>query len=73
MRPFVFWDGAQPARRVRVQFEGGTVTALRDAQGEELPLARLEPLPIGGIYPAGNEDRVLVRLADVPHAPRAAS
>ena len=30
------------------------------------PLARLEPLAIGGIYPAGNEDRVLVRLGDVP-------
>jgi len=27
---------------------------------------RLEPLPIGGIYPANNEDRVLVRLAEVP-------
>jgi penicillin-binding protein 1B len=39
---------------------------LRDATGGELALARLEPLPIGGIYPAGNEDRVLVRLADVP-------
>jgi penicillin-binding protein 1B len=65
-RPFVFWDGPQPARRLRVAFEGRAVAALRDAQGAELPLARLEPLPIGGIYPAGNEDRVLVRLAQVP-------
>ena len=62
MRPFVFWDGAQPAKRVRVVFEGGKVVSLRDAQGAELPLARLEPLLIGGIYPANNEDRVLVRL-----------
>src|SRR5918998_23832 len=23
LRPFVFWDGAQPARRVRLAFEGG--------------------------------------------------
>jgi penicillin-binding protein 1B len=66
VRPFVFWDGAQPAKRVRVAFEGGRVTALRDGKGAELPLARLDPLPIGGIYPANNEDRVLVRLADVP-------
>src|SRR5437764_1950585 len=29
-------------------------------------LARLEPLAIGGIYPANNEDRVLVRLSEVP-------
>src|ERR1700694_4469415 len=66
LRPFVFWDGVQPAKRLSVTFEGGTVTALRDAEGAELPLARLEPLPIGGIYPANNEDRVLVRLGEVP-------
>src|SRR6266849_2664906 len=66
LRGFVFWDGPQPAKRLRVAFEGGTVTALRDAGGAELPLARLEPLPIGGIYPANNEDRVLVRLSEVP-------
>jgi penicillin-binding protein 1B len=66
LRPFVFWDGRQPAKRVNVIFDGAKVAALRDAGGAELPLARLEPLPIGGIYPAGNEDRVLVRLADVP-------
>src|SRR6266571_8843277 len=66
LRPFVFWDGPQPAKRLRVAFDGGTVTALRDAGGAELPLVRLEPLPIGGIYPANNEDRVLVRLAEVP-------
>jgi penicillin-binding protein 1B len=65
-RPFVFWDGPQPARRLQVSFDGQAVSALHDAQGGELPLARLEPLPIGGIYPAGNEDRVLVRLNQVP-------
>ncbi|HEX2199323.1 MAG TPA: penicillin-binding protein 1B [Burkholderiales bacterium] len=65
-RPFVFWDGPQPARRVQVAFDGRAVAALRDDQGATLPLARLEPLPIGGIYPAGNEDRVLVRLKQVP-------
>jgi len=66
LRPFVFWDGPQPARQVRLAFEGGALAALTDAEGREVPLARLEPLPIGGIYPAGNEDRVLVRLAEVP-------
>jgi len=66
LRPFVFWDGAQPAKRVRVRFDGNKVAALHDANGRELPLARLEPLPIGGIYPANNEDRVLVRVTQVP-------
>ena len=66
LRPFVFWDGPQPARRLRVTFDGGKVSALRDGEGRNLDLARLEPLPIGGIYPANNEDRVLVRLDEVP-------
>ena len=66
LRPFIFWDGKQPAKRVSVVFEQGKVASLRDAAGAELALARLEPLAIGGIYPAGNEDRILVRLADVP-------
>jgi penicillin-binding protein 1B len=66
LRAFVFWDGAQPARQVRLAFDGGVVSALSDTEGREVALARVEPLPIGGIYPAGNEDRVLVRLAEVP-------
>lgn len=65
-RPFVFWDGPQAAKRIRVSFDGKTVARVADAEGKDLPLARLEPLPIGGIYPAGNEDRVLVRLSEVP-------
>jgi penicillin-binding protein 1B len=49
-----------------VAFDGGTVRTVQDAEGRDLPLARLEPLPIGGIYPANNQDRALVRLAEVP-------
>ncbi len=66
LRPFVFWDGPQPAMRVSVAFENGAAASVRDASGRDLPLVRLEPLPIGGIYPANNEDRVLVRLGEVP-------
>jgi penicillin-binding protein 1B len=66
MRPFVFWDGLQEPRRIRVGFDGLKVASVRDAQGRDVALARLEPMPIGGIYPAGNEDRVLVRLSEVP-------
>jgi penicillin-binding protein 1B len=67
VRPFQFWDGPQAARRVRVNFDANMVTKVQDAAGSELALARLEPLPIGGIYPANNEDRVLVRLSEVPN------
>ena len=65
-RPFVFWDGAQPAQRLLVRFADGKLVEVTDRQGAPVPLARLEPQAIGGIYPAGNEDRVLVRLAQVP-------
>jgi len=66
VRPFRFWDGAQNALRVRVNFAASGVQKVQDGQGLDLPLARLEPLPIGGIYPGNNQDRVLVRLAEVP-------
>ncbi len=65
-RPFVFWDGLQAPKRIKVSFEDSKVSGVADAQGKSVSLARLEPLPIGGIYPAGNEDRVLVRLSEVP-------
>src|SRR5258706_644184 len=48
VRPFVFWDGMQPARRVRVAFEGGTVTAVQDAAGRGLRLPCPEPPTISG-------------------------
>ncbi|MGH7551639.1 MAG: transglycosylase domain-containing protein, partial [Longimicrobiales bacterium] len=66
LRPFVYWDGPQPAMRILVTFENGAAASVRDASGRDLPLVRLEPLAIGGIYPANNEDRVLVRLDEVP-------
>jgi len=65
-RGFRFWDGEEPARRLRVAFAATRVQTVRDEQGAEVALARLEPVHIGGIYPAHNEDRILVRVSDVP-------
>src|SRR5688500_7867603 len=42
LRPFTFWDGRQPAKRVSVSFEQNKVVSLREAGGSELALARLE-------------------------------
>jgi penicillin-binding protein 1B len=66
-RPFTFWDEAQPALPLQADFDGthmGTLTH-RDT-GKPVTLARLDPVLIGGIYPAHNEDRVLVRFDEIP-------
>jgi penicillin-binding protein 1B len=66
-RPFVFADGPQKAVALRVEFANGQVRALIDrGDSNPLHLVRLEPALIGGIYPGKNEDRVLVKLDDVP-------
>lgn len=67
VRSFSFWDGAQPEQKIRVLFENRYITGLTDlASRKKIDLTRLDPIPIGGIYPAQNEDRVLVRLNQVP-------
>lgn len=67
-RDFAFWDGLQPTQRLRVEFADGAVAKLQERVGEDkdIPLLRLEPPQIGGIYPGHNEDRDLLRLAQVP-------
>ncbi|NQX88899.1 MAG: penicillin-binding protein 1B [Halioglobus sp.] len=64
-RGFVFPGEREPARRVRVEISGRRVSAL-SAGGDNIDLMRLDPVHIGGIYPQHGEDRVLVRLEDLP-------
>ena len=69
-RDFVYGDGPQPAQHLRIEFAEGTV-ALLQVRGDsdvDLPLLRMEPPLIGGIYPGHNEDRELVRIDQVPKA-----
>ena len=64
-REFVFWDGPDPARRIDVTLNGGRIERLQ-VDGADQGLIRLEPQYIGGIFPAHNEDRELVKLDQVP-------
>ncbi|OBS10506.1 penicillin-binding protein 1B [Acidihalobacter prosperus] len=60
-------DGNEPSRQLRVRFAGGRITALEDAaSGQPVALARLAPLLIAKIYPRSHEDRILVRMNDMP-------
>ncbi|MBF7730435.1 penicillin-binding protein 1B [Pseudomonas sp. N040] len=65
-RGFQFYEGAEPAQKVRVRFSGNYVAELSRANGGKLAVARLEPLLMGGLYPAHNEDRVLIQLDQAP-------
>lgn len=66
-RAFQFWDGHESAKRLRIRFRNGSVSGLENVKGgPAVDLVRLDPIRIASIYPKHNEDRVLVRLADVP-------
>jgi penicillin-binding protein 1B len=48
------------------ELNNDVIAELNNSRGEPLAIARLEPQEIGGIYPAHMEDRLLVRLQDIP-------
>ncbi len=68
-RSFTFWDQQQPEMRVRVRFSSNRLSQLIDrSKSRDVAIMRLDPVQIGSFYPTRKEDRVLVRLEDVPKA-----
>ncbi|UUY10453.1 penicillin-binding protein 1B [Pseudomonas sp. J452] len=65
-RGFQFYDGNESAQRLRVRFSGAYVAGLSQGNGSKLDVARMEPLLIGGLYPAHHEDRILIKLEQAP-------
>ena len=66
-RPFTFWDGFSASTQLELSFSDGAVDSLVNLQtGEDVSLFRLEPAIVSRIYPAHKEDRVLVKLDQVP-------
>ena len=66
-RAFRFWDGAEQSREIRIDIHGDTVSGLYDLYTKQaIPLVRLDPVYITGIFPAHGEDRILVQLDDAP-------
>jgi penicillin-binding protein 1B len=66
VRGFRFSDELQPAQSLRLDFSGGTMSSLRDSRGSDVPVARLDPLLIGSIFPTHGEDRIVVSPGEVP-------
>ena len=69
-RTFTFWDGSESARILELKFQRNQLKQLIEGN-QEVPLARLEPALIGRIYPDHREDRVQIKLHEVPHYLRA--
>jgi len=66
VREFRFPDERQPARELRITFSGNAITGIRDARGADVPVARLDPMLIGSIFPIHGEDRIVVAPEEVP-------
>jgi penicillin-binding protein 1B len=67
-RGFEFTDGLESSQRLILDFSNGFLNNISSAHGQAIPLLRLEPVLIGGIYPLNNEDRDLIQLKDAPDA-----
>ena len=65
-RGFDFWDGAEPSRLTMMEFSGDYLTSLIDADSLPVPIMRLEPMRIGGVFPETIEDRIPVAIEEVP-------
>lgn len=65
-RGFNFWDKREDSQKFTLRIDNGRVVSLMDSKGVALPLVRMEPEEIGGIYPNNIEDRVLVKLDQLP-------
>ncbi len=65
-RGHTFWDGIEVPQSVQLAFNGKQLKRLGQLNGASLALLRLEPMEIGAIYPNHREDRILVKIEDVP-------
>lgn len=66
-RKFEFWDGVEDAKSVQISFVHNHVSQIKDlTSGRAMPLLRLDPVQVGSFYPSHKEDRVLVKIDDVP-------
>ena len=66
-RPFKFYDGAENGAGFRLNIVNDQIDSLDDLYtGSPVALVRFEPVYIAGIFPARKEDRLLLKLDDVP-------
>ena len=66
-RAFHFWDGEERSQLLRLEFSDQQLLGIWHAgSGDAIDLLRLDPPLIGNIYPSHREDRILLKLEEVP-------
>jgi len=61
-----FRDELRDPQLVSISADANSITALKSADGTELPVFRLDPPVIGSVFPIHGEDRLVLSPADVP-------
>ncbi|MDB6084329.1 MAG: penicillin-binding protein [Gammaproteobacteria bacterium] len=61
-----FLDELREPMQVSISADGNSVTGLRQVDGTELPVFRLDPPVVGSVFPIHGEDRLVLAPADVP-------
>ena len=59
-------DEKRDSQILVINVAGNAVAALADSKGQDVPIARFEPLLIGSIFPSHGEDRIVLAPGDVP-------
>ncbi|VAW54289.1 Multimodular transpeptidase-transglycosylase [hydrothermal vent metagenome] len=66
-RSFVFWDGNEPSHTIRAVINDNVVTNLIDIYtNKSADLVRFDAGYLTGIFPSHSQDRILLKLDDVP-------
>ena len=65
-RGFRFADETESSKTLLLQWQGNSIVGLRSDTGNDVPIARLEPILIGRLSPSQGEDRLLVNLDQLP-------
>jgi len=66
-RPFNFFDGREESKSIRARLSSDRVTSIHNiSSGRSVALLRLEPVQVGSFYPSHKEDRILVKISEVP-------
>jgi penicillin-binding protein 1B len=65
-RGFDFAGDTEPPHLISLGFANGKIATLRDVDGTDAAIARLDPLLIGSLFPAHGEDRLIVAPEEIP-------